>query len=1197
MYKKGIKRVFSLFLSIALVLSLFVGISFNVNAEEEYYTIKFDGNGGSGTQDDLKISKDANSVTIPNCEFKRDGYTFVGWKCDRIPMDYLISPQEITPSTYSMFKSVLFNSGDTVTFVAQWQDTSKTYSISFNANGGSGSQAPITGITYDKLSTTIIPQSGFTRKGYTFDRWTTNPDGTGMSIQPNTPISSYWSSAFDASGNLTLYAQWVDANRKFNVVFDGNGATSGTTESMTGLTSDQLSITMPQCGYKKDGYTFVGWTTSPGNNTGSTYSSSPGSVYHLSTMSFYQSDTITFYAVWWDNNKTFTINFNGNGGTGTTASLTGLTVEQIKNVKIPQCDFTRDGYVFTFWSKSYPYTSLYEAGSIRGFSISDFNESGELTLNAQWQDDIKKYTINFDGNGNGVKGNVAPISVTYSQFQKGVTIPDNGYSWAGHTFRGWNTKKDGSGTMISYISQYSINSLFTQSDEVTLYAQWWDDNKTYTASFDGNDATSGTMQAISGLKRTSYIQLPECKYKKTGYEFAGWTLNSNGTGQVIQPGEIIKLSNYNYRDNANVNFYAKWVDNSKKYGITFNANGGSGTMTAASGITVGENYIIPKSNFTKSGYTFKNWNTKADGSGYTISPGAYLYDGIISNLFGSSNKTTLYAQWANNSDSWTIKYNGNGATSGTVAPTTGLKRSSTFTVPQCGFKKTGYTFAGWNTKSDGTGMLLQPGSTIYNGNSFENIFGKAGTYNLYAQWVKDDGARYQFTYDGNNPTSGAMSVDKNLIADSTYKIPVCQYKKTGYSFECWNTKKDGTGRRITPGMLLSQSVAESGYYFEPGNNTLYAQWVKVDENSKKTIIFDKNGGTGSMASMTISPGEKAFFLPVCSYTKKGYVPYGWNTKPDGTGLYIEPGIGFFASGEDAVYRELFTGTNTVTLYPIWAVSVDEANHDCSKDGHTYGAPTYKWSDDGKTCTAIRVCQNDPSHIEKEVATVGNKKVALKVTKNATCTTAGTRQYVATFSNKAFKAQVNSKKYSVAINKNAHKLGTVTYKWSADGKTCTATRVCANNKNHKETETVKATATVAKKATATAMGQTRYTAKFKNAAFKQQTITKTDVKITQPMKVVSKATSKKPASIKYTSLRSKNQTVLAKNLYSVAKVQGKVSCKKISGNANIAVATNGNIIVKKGLKRGLYGVKVRVTAAGNAKYKAGYKDVVVYVKVQ
>lgn len=261
-------------------------------------------------------------------------------------------------------------------------------------------------------------------------------------------------------------------------------------------------------------------------------------------------------------------------------------------------------------------------------------------------------------------------------------------------------------------------------------------------------------------------------------------------------------------------------------------------------------------------------------------------------------------------------------------------------------------------------------------------------------------------------------------------------------------------------------------------------------------------------------------------------------------------------------------------------------------GHNWNAPTYTWSADGKTCTATRVCKNDPNHKEIEIATVANKKVTAKtLQKYVKCKTNGIVQYTATFKNAAFKQQ--TKKVTIP----AHTYGKVTYTWSADGKTCTATRVCTSNKNHKQTETVKATATVAKKATATAMGQTRYTATFKNSAFKQQAVTKTDIKIAQPMTVVAKTTSKKPVVVKFTALKSKNQVVAAKNAYAVSKAQGKVTCKKLSGNASFTVASNGNIFVKKGTAKGIYGIKVRVTAAGGAKYKAGYKDVVVYVLVK
>ena len=68
-------------------------------------------------------------------------------------------------------------------------------------------------------------------------------------------------------------------------------------------------------------------------------------------------------------------------------------------------------------------------------------------------------------------------------------------------------------------------------------------------------------------------------------------------------------------------------------------------------------------------------------------------------------------------------------------------------------------------------------------------------------------------------------------------------------------------------------------------------------------------------------------------------------------------------------------------------------------GHNYGAPTYVWSPDGKTCTATRVCKTDGSHKETESATITNV-----VKTAATCTNKGTHTYTATFKNSAFTKQ-------------------------------------------------------------------------------------------------------------------------------------------------------------------------------------------------
>lgn len=60
-------------------------------------------------------------------------------------------------------------------------------------------------------------------------------------------------------------------------------------------------------------------------------------------------------------------------------------------------------------------------------------------------------------------------------------------------------------------------------------------------------------------------------------------------------------------------------------------------------------------------------------------------------------------------------------------------------------------------------------------------------------------------------------------------------------------------------------------------------------------------------------------------------------------------------------------------------------------GHDWGEPTYQWSDDGKTCTATRVCQNDETHVETAEATVTGT-----VTREAACAEPGETTYTAVF---------------------------------------------------------------------------------------------------------------------------------------------------------------------------------------------------------
>ncbi|MBO7675020.1 MAG: Ig domain-containing protein, partial [Atopobiaceae bacterium] len=90
-------------------------------------------------------------------------------------------------------------------------------------------------------------------------------------------------------------------------------------------------------------------------------------------------------------------------------------------------------------------------------------------------------------------------------------------------------------------------------------------------------------------------------------------------------------------------------------------------------------------------------------------------------------------------------------------------------------------------------------------------------------------------------------------------------------------------------------------------------------------------------------------------------------------------------------------------------------------GHTWGKVTYSWSKDLSACTAKRVCQNDPGHVQKAKA-----QVSSKVTKKATATTAGVRTYTAAFDAAWAKKQTKSAAIdptgSPVVKANAHVQG-------------------------------------------------------------------------------------------------------------------------------------------------------------------------------
>ncbi|MCR5665631.1 MAG: chitobiase/beta-hexosaminidase C-terminal domain-containing protein [Eubacterium sp.] len=91
---------------------------------------------------------------------------------------------------------------------------------------------------------------------------------------------------------------------------------------------------------------------------------------------------------------------------------------------------------------------------------------------------------------------------------------------------------------------------------------------------------------------------------------------------------------------------------------------------------------------------------------------------------------------------------------------------------------------------------------------------------------------------------------------------------------------------------------------------------------------------------------------------------------------------------------------------------------------------------------------------------------------------------------------------------------------------------------------------------------------------------------------------KKAKVKYKKLKKNKQTLKVSKVLTVKKAKGSVTYAKKSGNKKIEInKKTGKVTIKKGLKKGTYRVKVKVKAAGNAKYKSLTKTVTFKIVVK
>jgi uncharacterized repeat protein (TIGR02543 family) len=438
---------------------------------------------------------------------------------------------------------------------------------------------------------------------------------------------------------------------------------------------------------------------------------------------------------------TYTVTYVGNGGFGTlndpnSPYISGSTVTVIGNT------FTRAGYTFAGWSTNSAGTgSDYNGGDL-------FTINANTTLYAQWIPIISgDYTLTY--NGNGGTGSEPALTTEYPSGTP-VTILGNSGSLSKPgvaVFAGWNTAADGSGT--NYVGG---DTFIIPTSNTTLYARYISAGSRLRY-FAGTGGT-GTAPSSSGTYYTPFstaniVGNTGSFSNETSPVFAGWNTSALGTGTSYPVGSNIIMPS-----SGTVNLYAQWIPVGGPYTLTYAAgNGGTGTPPSSSGNSYSAgspaNVVDNTGSFTNATLpVFNGWNTAADGTGTSYPAGSKIT---------MTANTTLYAQWGNNPPV-TVTYDANSGTGANQTQTYPTGAQATI-LGQSSFTKSGYTFLGWNSASDGTGSVYIPASSVIVNSSIT----------LYAQWAPGTAIKDCGNGEGNSGTIYFLN-NKTTYRDTTNNI-------------------------------------------------------------------------------------------------------------------------------------------------------------------------------------------------------------------------------------------------------------------------------------------------------------------------------------------------------------------------------------------------------------------------------------------
>ena len=644
--------------------------SYTANWSANGYTVSFNYNkpstatgtmSGNGTTS-KGVTYAAAYGTLPQPSMP--GWTFDGW-------------HTAASGGSKISATTTYTAAGNQTLYAHW--TLNTYSISYNANGGSLSGQK----TSYNVNTDSFTLPTPTKNGYTFTGWT---GSNGTTTQKSVTITK------GSTGNRSYTANWTPTNYTINYTLNG-GSISG---QRTSFNIETATFTLPQP--TRSGYTFTGWTGSNGTAAQKSVTITKGSTGNKS------------YTANWSINA-YTIGYTLNGG-----SISG----QPTSYNVESANFTlptpsKSGYTFTGWTG----TGL--SGLTKTVTVSK-GSTGNRTYTAHFEKTVTATFKYYNNQTVTVTG-----KITDSATSVAVKVPTASGTPSGYTFRGWSTSSAANASVnatasasvtisanVTYYASYSKNVTAT-----FYYCTLAADNYTYVNGAQGSAAASATQYlGYTGTVVNSNIAIPSAVTASHGgasaQNYVGVSKDTNSVSTVTPTTaytkyyavytEPLKFYYYNGTNDTSTSVTRRMLSNGSAYSnslsasapapaaydgaafawwscdsgvsgssslrkpletgvnslyavykknvsISYNANGGQGAPAAQSGTKYyakkesGSNIANPSITVTgskpsRSGYNFSSWNTSANGSGTVYKAGT---------AYTVSANVTIYAQWSYNS--------------------------------------------------------------------------------------------------------------------------------------------------------------------------------------------------------------------------------------------------------------------------------------------------------------------------------------------------------------------------------------------------------------------------------------------------------------------------------------------------------------------------------------------------------------------